>query len=340
MIATHAPPLPLSNSIRIVVHGADTPRGRELAALLRLHPHVESAREVACDGSVLVGWDGAAEPRWSDGPGRAFEADVVFVCLPADDAPPVIMDAIESGARVVDLTGSLREAEFGLGIPSEAGDGETAYGLPEFAPERLRDADHVANAGSLATCATIALGPVALAGLLSSRVEVEATVGISRTPTHSSPTREEARDEIQENLSELHRCPREPRVVLDRRVDPAQLGVYTRTRLEEAGLTAGQVHVLYETFYRESPCVDVLPQGLPALPAAHGTNKVHVGIREAKAGEVEITSALDDWIKGTVGQAIQIMNVMCGFPETLGLPDFELSSPPAATPRAQRRPDL
>ncbi|ULQ59618.1 hypothetical protein K7I13_14330 [Brucepastera parasyntrophica] len=34
---------------------------------------------------------------------------------------------------------------------------------------------------------------------------------------------------------------------------------------------------------------------------------------------LEVVSALDNMLKGASGQAVQNMNLMCGFPETAGL---------------------
>ena len=169
--------------VRVTIHGADSPEGRELARLLRLHPGIESAREIACDGGLLVGWDATVEPHWRSPSGRYSAADYVFVCLPPERAAPVVAAALEAGARVIDLS---RDPSWSLGSPTE----EAAYGLPELTPGRVREADHVASAGSLASCATLALGPVAMAGELDedAEVQIEATVGLARWPRTAGRT--------------------------------------------------------------------------------------------------------------------------------------------------------
>ena len=40
---------------------------------------------------------------------------------------------------------------------------------------------------------------------------------------------------------------------------------------------------------------------------------------DPRTGNFVITSAEDNLVKGASGQAVQIMNLWCGFPETAGL---------------------
>ncbi len=40
---------------------------------------------------------------------------------------------------------------------------------------------------------------------------------------------------------------------------------------------------------------------------------------DSRTGRVVVVSAIDNLVKGAAGQAIQNMNIMCGFVETAGL---------------------
>ena len=307
--------------VRVTIHGADSPEGRELARLLRLHPGIESAREIACDGGLLVGWDATVEPHWRSPSGRYSAADYVFVCLPPERAAPVVAAALEAGARVIDLS---RDPSWSLGSPTE----EAAYGLPELTPGRVREADHVASAGSLASCATLALGPVAMAGELDedAEVQIEATVGLARWPRRDP---EEVRAEIEANLRALHRGAGEPELRLEVKLEPSARGVQVKARMPRTHLDNARLQTLYATFYADAPCVDVVPEGEPVRPHLQETSKALIAARAAD-DTVEIRCALGDALKGAVGQAIQNMNVMCGFPQQLGLPEFgqPLTPPP------------
>ncbi|MFQ5873011.1 MAG: N-acetyl-gamma-glutamyl-phosphate reductase, partial [Dehalococcoidia bacterium] len=45
---------------------------------------------------------------------------------------------------------------------------------------------------------------------------------------------------------------------------------------------------------------------------------------DTRAGRVIVISCLDNLMKGAAGQAVQNMNVMLGFPETMGLESLPL----------------
>jgi N-acetyl-gamma-glutamyl-phosphate reductase len=45
---------------------------------------------------------------------------------------------------------------------------------------------------------------------------------------------------------------------------------------------------------------------------------------DSRTGRVIVVSAIDNLVKGASGQAVQNMNIVCGFPETLGLEGLAL----------------
>jgi N-acetyl-gamma-glutamyl-phosphate reductase len=90
-------------------------------------------------------------------------------------------------------------------------------------------------------------------------------------------------------------------------------------RLAHALTTAEAEGILLEAYARE-PFVRVLPGGLPQTKATYGSNFCDVAVRvDAKAGVLIAMAAIDNLVKGASGQAIQNMNIMCGFPEQAGL---------------------
>jgi N-acetyl-gamma-glutamyl-phosphate reductase len=84
--------------------------------------------------------------------------------------------------------------------------------------------------------------------------------------------------------------------------------------------TAALVNV-YREFYRGEPFVRVLPEGnFPSTAYVKGSNFCDIGVTvDQRTGRVIVVSAIDNLVKGASGQAVQNMNVMCGFPETMGL---------------------
>ena len=72
-------------------------------------------------------------------------------------------------------------------------------------------------------------------------------------------------------------------------------------------------------FYQNAPFVVVLEPGqFPATKHVYGTNYCHIGLAlDKRTNRVIVVSAIDNLVKGAAGQAIQNMNLMCGFEETV-----------------------
>ena len=61
-------------------------------------------------------------------------------------------------------------------------------------------------------------------------------------------------------------------------------------------------------------------KALPDTKNVAGTNVIEIAWRlDPRTGRLIVVSAEDNIVKGASGQAVQSMNVMCGFPETVGL---------------------
>jgi N-acetyl-gamma-glutamyl-phosphate reductase len=76
-----------------------------------------------------------------------------------------------------------------------------------------------------------------------------------------------------------------------------------------------------EDFYREEPFVRVCPlEKFPNTMDVRGSNFCDIGLKvDHKGGRLIAISAIDNLMRGASGQAIQNMNIMCGFPEKMGL---------------------
>jgi len=87
-----------------------------------------------------------------------------------------------------------------------------------------------------------------------------------------------------------------------------------------AMVTAGQLHEWYGDDYAKAPFVHIREDG-PANPKhVRGSNMCEIGLAVvARTRQAVITSAIDNLGKGAAGQAVQNLNLMLGWPETLGL---------------------
>ena len=83
----------------------------------------------------------------------------------------------------------------------------------------------------------------------------------------------------------------------------------------------GQITECYAKAYADEPFVRLLDgQALPDTKNVVGTNVCEIAWRlDPRTGRLIVMSAEDNLVKGASGQAVQSLNIMCGFPETAGL---------------------
>ena len=93
------------------------------------------------------------------------------------------------------------------------------------------------------------------------------------------------------------------------------------TNAAELFALTGKITACYEAAYGKEPFVRLLEgNALPDTKNVVGTNVVEIAWRlDGRTGRLIVMSALDNIVKGASGQAVQSMNILCGFPETAGL---------------------
>jgi N-acetyl-gamma-glutamyl-phosphate reductase len=130
--------------------------------------------------------------------------------------------------------------------------------------------------------------------------------------------------EIEQICTELAR--QEVKVQFTPHLIPMVRGILSTVyaTLRDPGLVREDLITIYNAFYRSSSFVNILPSGIyPQTKWACGTNLCYIGIEvDPRTGRVIVMSAIDNLIKGQAGQAIQCMNLMMGWDETLGLPQL------------------
>jgi N-acetyl-gamma-glutamyl-phosphate reductase len=86
-------------------------------------------------------------------------------------------------------------------------------------------------------------------------------------------------------------------------------------------MTGKEITELYRTFYQGERFVRVYQQGsFPNVAFVRGSNYCDIGVTvDTRTNRLIIVSAIDNLVKGAAGQAIQNMNILCGFPEHTGL---------------------
>jgi N-acetyl-gamma-glutamyl-phosphate reductase len=81
------------------------------------------------------------------------------------------------------------------------------------------------------------------------------------------------------------------------------------------------VEALYRSFYAESPLVRIYGAGqLPQIQYSVRTNYCDIGfVLDGDGRRCVMVSCLDNLLKGAAGQAVENLNLMCGWEEAEGL---------------------
>ena len=309
------------------VLGAAGYTGGELIRLLLNHPEAEivfansesNAGNLVSD--VHEGLVGDTDLRFTDE--MPFEkVDVVFFCFGHGKSEAFLKEhTIPTHVKIIDLAQDFRIA----------GDHDYVYGLPEINKEAIIKAQHVANPGCFATAIQVALLPAAHLNILKEDVAVNAitgSTGAGQKPgatTHFSWRNNNLsiyKAFTHQHLAEICQSLKQVQGYLDASIDfiPYR-GDFARgifcTAVIKTKAPAEDIVEAYRDFYADAAFTHYSEKAID-LKQVVNTNKalVHVDCFE---GKILVTSAIDNLLKGAVGQAVQNMNLMFGIDETAGL---------------------
>jgi N-acetyl-gamma-glutamyl-phosphate reductase len=329
------------SEIRVGIAGATGYGGQELLRILARHPHARVTAAMSSGSTdraltlpALTGvWDGEITPFSMETLTR--DTDVVFLALPENASAAFAPALVESGVRVLDLSGSFRlqddtaRARWYPETPSLIDDLGVVYGLTERRRAALPDARLIACPGCYPTAALLALEPLIEAGLVEGDVAIDAKSGISGAG--KKPSERTHFSECHGNVAAYeiftHRHGAEIEQQLGRTVTfvphlvPLDRGIeetiYTRV---PSGTTARTVRDLLERAYATAPFVRLRGDALPEIKHVVHTNFCDIGWVLDEAGErLVLVSCVDNLVKGAAGQAVQNFNVALGLDEREGL---------------------
>ena len=101
---------------------------------------------------------------------------------------------------------------------------------------------------------------------------------------------------------------------------PIPRGILSTVYLRRNTAVAQTNASLLRSFTQDSPMVRVRTSSLPQIQDVVRTNFCDIGFEVAPNGrDGVIVSCLDNLLKGAAGQAVQNLNVMCGWKEEEGL---------------------
>lgn len=331
------------NRINIAILGASGYTGAELLRLLAYHPH---ANVVALSGDSQAGkLIGEVYPHLSHLPHRLVKlgdvgydaVDLVFCCLPHGTTQPVLA-GLPSGVRIVDLSADFRlhNAEayaqwYGHAHQAPELQSRAVYGLSEFYREQVASARLIANPGCYPTCSLLPLLPLLKKGLIEAEgIAINAMSGVTGAgrKTAQAMLFSEVNDGAKAYGVGGHRHAAEMEQELGTQVSftphlvPMSRGMSATINAKlTAGVSADDCRAALESCYKDEAFVSVCAKG--AVPSTHevrGTNQCRIAMAQDRVeGRIILVSVIDNLVKGASGQAVQNMNIMHGFDESLGL---------------------
>lgn len=313
--------------IKVGILGAAGYTGGELIRLLINHPEVEiafansesNAGNLVSD--VHEGLIGDTSLRFTDE--MPFgKVDVVFFCFGHGKSEQFLKEHhVPDGVKIIDLAQDFRIK----------GDHDYVYGLPEINRSEIQQARHVANPGCFATAIQVALLPAAKMGLLTEDVAVNAitgSTGAGQKPTATTHFSWRAgnlsiyKAFSHQHIAEIRQSLTQVQGSLDSSIDfipyrgDFARGIFctcvVKTERAEEYIVKG-----YQDFYADACFTHYSDKGIDLKQVAN-TNKAVVHC-EKHGNKLLVTSAIDNLLKGAVGQAVQNMNLMFGIDEATGL---------------------
>ncbi|MDP8266661.1 MAG: N-acetyl-gamma-glutamyl-phosphate reductase [Candidatus Aceula meridiana] len=268
--------------------------------------------------------------------------DLIFVAVPHTQAMKIVPGLLAAKKRVIDLSADYRfksASEYQKWYKTSHSDKKNlpkaVYGLPELYREDIKKANLIANPGCYPTAAILSLAPlVATQNKNINSITIDAKSGISGAGRKA--VLDLIFSEISENLKAYkvltHQHTPEINGYLSKlagkaidvtfvpHLVPLNQGIFETIYVSlKKPIALSKIYTLYHKFYKTEKFVRILKIGIqPEIKNVVNANYCDIGF--ATNGKMlVITSAIDNLIKGASGQAVQNMNIMCGFNENLGL---------------------
>ena len=315
--------------------GRDGESETSLKNLDDLHPYLATAPGIPARRIYPFDWSRIADAG----------IEVLFLATPHEQSREWVPEALARGLRVIDLSGAwrlhddrnravykLEDRDPALAAKLQA---EAVYGCPELHRAAIRHARVVANPGCYATSIILALAPLIQAGLVDSDCGIisdskSGVSGAGKTPTAKTHFMYAA-DNLSaysvfghrhtgELLEQLHLS--EDQIQFTPHLLPIPRGILSTIYLRlRAKTSAEEISTVFHQFFQGSPLVRLYATPrLPQIQYIVRTNFCDIGFELSRDGKrMVLVSCLDNLLKGAAGQAVQNLNVMCGWNEGEGL---------------------
>jgi len=271
------------------------------------------------------------------------KTDFIFTAVPHKTAMETVPLFYQKGKRVVDLSADFRikdpevyerwyQKHTCVDLLSES-----VYGLPELHREEIKNAKIVGNPGCYPTGALIGLIPLTKEGMISyEHIVIDSKSGVSGAgrdvvlgslfcEVNEGVKAYKIFDhrhlpEIEQELSQL--AQKKIMVTFVPHLIPMDRGILTTIYVNlNKKIKTEDALSIFQEYYRGEPFIRIYPKGkIPNTKDVRGSNYCDIGVivNESDSRAVIVT-AIDNLVKGASGEAVQNMNIMLGYPETMGL---------------------
>ena len=325
--------------------------GGELIRLLLGHPNVEIKQVTSRSHlgeyvyQVHPNLRKRTQLKFVD-PAALEPVDILFLAQPHGQAQKNIEEYAKLGTKIIDLAADfrLRDADlyeqwYGEKHVAPEWLSKFVYGLPELHRAEISTASYISGVGCNATASNLALLPLVKADLLdlSSPIFIEIKVGSSEggAEGNSGSLHAERANVIRTFSAFGHRHTAEviqemgvnaERVSLTMTAVDLVRGVLATAHARvKPGVATKDLWKAYRAVANENPFVRVVKEqrGIYRVPEPKilaGSNYADLGFElDESNGHLVAMCAIDNLMKGASGTAVQCMNLMMGWDETLGL---------------------
>jgi len=334
--------------IKTGIFGISGYAGQKLTEILVQHPEVEIAfgvvapeegnpeiSEIIPSLKDIINFKCDNHPDWK----KVEETDLIFLALPHSVSMKFIPEILKRGKKTIDLSADFRFKNLDTyekwykthDCPEFLKD--TVYGLPEINRGKIKEAKFIANPGCYPTSVILATLPLVKNSLIENKIianSVSGVTGAGRKPSLSNLFPECNENIKAYKIGEHRHCPEMEEVLKNSgennynilfvpHLAPYNQGILSTCYVDlKENSCALNLQQLYEDFYGNEPFVRIMKYGIsPETKNVVNTNFCDIGIKLAGENKLVVISAIDNLVKGASGQAVQNMNIMFGFEETI-----------------------
>ncbi len=336
--------------IRAAIIGATGYAGEELIRILLSHPkvsisHLVAKIEQSCPINTIFPWlENLLELECAsviDTDEIAKNSDIIFLALPHQLSMAVAPSFLNQEKKVIDLSADYRlkdvteyEKWYGVEHKSKEFIKDAVYGLCELHRAEIVKAQLIANPGCYPTCAILPCAPFLKAQLVEPDIIIDAKSGTSGAGRTFSANL--LFSEVNENFKAYKVCNHQhsPEIIQELQavsngavllsfvphLIPISRGILSTIYMRlKKNISVFEAVDTVKKFYQDEPFIRVRPADeFPEIRDVVHSNFCDIGIK-VNQQRLVVIAAIDNLVKGAAGQAVQNLNIISGFEETLGL---------------------